>query len=114
MVDCVFCAIGSGGIPADVVRQDEAVMAFRDVSPQAPLHVLVIPKAHYPDVGALAAADAPLTARLIATATELAAELGVAESGYRLVFNTGPDGGQSVDHVHLHMLGLRRLTWPPG
>lgn len=112
--DCLFCAIAAQAIPADVVLADDEVLAFRDIAPQAPVHVLVIPRRHYGTMAALAADDAGLTTKLLATATSLAADLGIAESGYRIVVNTGPDGGQSVDHVHLHLLGQRQLAWPPG
>lgn len=112
--DCLFCAIASQTIPADVVRADEDVLAFRDIAPQAPVHVLVIPRRHFPNIAALAAEDVALTTKLLATAAALADELGVADSGYRLVLNTGPDGGQTVDHVHVHLLGQRQLGWPPG
>ncbi|HZO69909.1 MAG: histidine triad nucleotide-binding protein [Kribbellaceae bacterium] len=112
--DCLFCKIVAGDIPADVVLDDEACLAFRDIDPKAPTHVVVVPKAHHQDLAALAAADPGLTARLVATCTEVAQAAGLPDSGYRIVFNTGAGGGQSVFHVHGHVLGGRRLTWPPG
>lgn len=112
--DCLFCAIAAGDIPADVVWRDDSALAFRDVAPQAPVHVLVIPVAHHANAAELAAQDPALVGRLVDIAAEVAASEGVAESGYRIVTNTGSDGGQSVSHVHLHVLGGRSMTWPPG
>jgi histidine triad (HIT) family protein len=114
MSDCLFCAIVAGGIPADVVHSDDEVLAFRDVNPQAPVHVLVIPKAHHATAAELAAADPALAGRLLEVAGTIAAREGVDESGYRIVTNTGESAGQSVHHVHFHVLGGRALTWPPG
>lgn len=114
MSDCLFCAIASGGIPADVVYSDADVVAFRDIAPQAPVHVLVIPRAHHATAADLAASDAALAGRLLDVAGAVAVQEGVAESGYRVVTNTGEGAGQSVAHVHFHVLGGRDLTWPPG
>jgi histidine triad (HIT) family protein len=114
MVDCLFCRMVAGEVPADVVADDERTLAFRDINPQAPVHVLVIPKEHHPDVATLAAGDPETFAALLATATRVAAEHGIAESGWRLVFNTGAGAGQSVFHVHGHVLGGRPMRWPPG
>ena len=114
MADCLFCAIVAGEIPATTVLETDRILAFRDINPQAPAHVLVIPKAHYPDVAALAVADAPLLGEVINAAQQVAAAEGVAEAGYRVVFNTGVQAGQTVPHVHGHVLGGRLLTWPPG
>ena len=114
MAECLFCAIVAGEIPATTVLETDRVLAFRDINPQAPTHVLVIPKTHYPDVAALAAADAALLGEVINAARQVAAADGVAESGYRVVFNTGAEGGQTVPHIHGHLLGGRSLTWPPG
>lgn len=114
MSDCLFCTIAAGGIPADVVHSDDEVLAFRDVSPQAPVHVLVIPRAHHATASDLAMADPALAGRLLAVAGEIAAREGVDDSGYRIVTNTGDSAGQSVHHVHFHLLGGRALTWPPG
>ncbi len=112
--DCLFCRIAAGEIPADIVAQDDLVVAFRDINPAAPTHVLVIPRAHVASAAELGDGDGPLLARLIATANAVAAAEGVAEGGYRLVTNIGDDAGQSVHHLHLHVLGGRRLSWPPG
>ncbi len=114
MNDCLFCMIAAGGIPADVVHDEGDVMAFRDVSPQAPVHVLVIPRAHHANAAELAGADPALAGRLLEVAGLVADQEGVAESGYRIVSNTGTAAGQSVPHVHLHVLGGRGLAWPPG
>lgn len=114
MADCLFCAIVAGEIPATLVGETDRVLAFRDISPQAPVHVLVIPKEHYPNVAALAAADSGLLGEVIGEAHRIAVAEGVSESGYRIVFNTGEQAGQTVPHVHAHLLGGRLLTWPPG
>jgi histidine triad (HIT) family protein len=111
VADCLFCRIVAGEIPADVVRSTEDTLAFRDIEPQAPTHVLVIPRAHFSDVGTLVS-DPQLTARLIAEAAAVAAELG--HEQYRLVLNTGAQAGQSVFHVHAHVLAGRDMRWPPG
>ena len=110
--DCLFCGIVAGTVPADVVHRSERSVAFRDVSPQAPTHVLVVPVQHQPDAAALAAADPEASADLVTTAAEVARAEGLTD--YRLVFNTGPGAGQTVFHTHLHVLGGRSLTWPPG
>ena len=114
MPDCLFCGIASGDIPAKTVRESSRAIAFRDINPQAPTHVLVIPRPHYPNLAALAAAGDGLLDELATLADEVARDEGVAESGYRVVFNTGPDAGQTVHHVHAHVLGGRPLEWPPG
>jgi histidine triad (HIT) family protein len=114
VAECLFCAIVAGEIPATKVLETDLILAFRDINPQAPTHVLVVPKAHYPDVAALAAADAALLGEVIDAARQVAADEGVAEAGYRVVFNTGVQAGQTVPHVHGHVLGGRPLTWPPG
>jgi histidine triad (HIT) family protein len=114
MVDCLFCRMVTGEVPADVVSDDERTLAFRDINPQAPVHVLVIPKEHHPDVGTLAANDPQTLAALHVIADRVAAQEGVAEAGWRLVFNTGAGAGQSVFHVHGHVLGGRPFSWPPG
>jgi histidine triad (HIT) family protein len=112
MADCIFCEIAAGRAPARVVFQTDEVVAFEDVHPQAPLHTLVVPRRHLAD--AQAVTDEGLLDSLFAAAHEVARERGVADSGYRLVFNVGRDAGQAVDHAHLHVLGGRSLTWPPG
>ena len=114
MAECLFCAIVAGEIPATTVLETDRVLAFRDINPQAPTHVLVIPKTHYPDVAALAAADAGLLGEVIGAVQQVAVADAVAETGYRVVFNTGAEAGQTVPHVHAHLLGGRSLTWPPG
>jgi histidine triad (HIT) family protein len=112
--DCLFCAIASGEIPAKTVRESSRAVAFRDINPQAPTHVLVISREHYPDLAAIAAAGDGVLEELATLAHQVAADEGVADGGYRVVFNTGPDAGQTVHHVHAHVLGGRRLEWPPG
>jgi histidine triad (HIT) family protein len=114
VADCLFCSIVAGEIPATVVRDDELTLAFRDVNPQAPTHVLVITKAHHPDVAAVARDDPDALVALHRTAAGVADAEGIAGPGWRLVFNTGADAGQSVPHVHGHVLGGRYLEWPPG
>lgn len=110
--DCVFCSIAAGEVPATVVVSTDRVIAFRDIAPQAPVHVVVIPREHHADVAALAAVDAATLADLVEVANEVAEREAGGE--YRLVFNTGPDSGQSVFHAHGHVLAGRRMTWPPG
>jgi histidine triad (HIT) family protein len=112
-MDCLFCKIVAGTIPAKALCQDEQCIAFADINPQAPTHFLVVPRQH---IASLANADsnqAALLGHLLFVASEIARAKGLA-NGYRLVINTGPDGGQSVDHLHVHVLGGRHLTWPPG
>lgn len=111
MNDCIFCRIARGEIPATVVARNAEALAFRDLHPQAPVHVLVIPGRH---VGSAAEADAATLGAVMALARDVAAELGVAGPGYRLVTNVGPDGGQSVGHFHVHLLAGRAMRWPPG
>lgn len=113
MADTIFGRILRGEIPARVEHEDDRCLAFHDVAPQAPVHVLVIPRQPIPSLAAATSADAPLLGHLVFVATQLAARLGLAD-GYRLVVNCGRDGGQSVDHLHVHLLGGRRLGWPPG
>ncbi|MDH2425097.1 histidine triad nucleotide-binding protein [Sphaerisporangium sp. TRM90804] len=114
MTDCLFCKIVAKEIPATVVLETDRTLAFRDVDPQAPTHVLVVPKAHHEDAAALGGAGGGLAGEVLATAHAVAVQEGVADTGYRLVFNTGPGAGQTVPHVHAHVLGGRGLTWPPG
>jgi len=114
MSDCLFCRIVAGSIPAQVVHRDDAVVAFRDVNPQAPLHVLIVPTKHIATVNDLTAEDDALIGSMFRRAAAIAAEHGYAERGYRTVFNTNRDAGQTVFHVHLHLLAGRGLTWPPG
>lgn len=114
MNDCIFCKIANGTIPATLVHDSERIVAFRDLNPQAPHHLLVIPKRHIATINDLTPTDAALTGELIEVARQAAAELGIAEQGYRLVFNCNADGGQSVYHIHLHLIGGRSMRWPPG
>ena len=111
--DCLFCRIAAGEIPSDRVHEDDEVIAFRDINPRAPTHVLVIPRRHLPDAQHLTDADAGLLARLFGVMRSLADEAGLG-SGYRIVTNVGPDAGQSVPHLHFHLLGGRPMSWPPG
>jgi histidine triad (HIT) family protein len=112
--DCLFCKIVAGEIPATKVLESDRSLAFRDLNPQAPTHVLVIPKEHVTHAGELTGAHAELLGDLFETAAAVAEAEGVAEPGYRLVFNIGEDSGNSVPHLHLHVLGGRKLGWPPG
>lgn len=113
-MDCLFCKMVAGDIKPNVVHEDDQVLAFRDISPQAPTHVLVIPKKHIVNLETLEAGDAPLLAHLLLTAQKIARDLGIADNGYRLVNNCGRYGGQTVYHLHFHLLGGRHMTWPPG
>lgn len=112
--DCLFCRIVAGEIPARRLAESERSVAFADIDPQAPTHALVVPRAHRRDAAVLGADDGALLADLLALANRCAAEQGVAAGGYRLVLNVGDDAGNSVPHLHLHLLGGRRLGWPPG
>lgn len=112
--DCLFCKIVAGEIPTDRVHESATTLAFRDLEPQAPVHVLVIPKQHQPTVTALLEADPPVLVDVISACRDVALAQGLAENGYRLVVNTGADAAQSVFHVHFHLLGGRKLGWPPG
>lgn len=115
MTDCIFCQIAAGSIPAGIVKRSDAALAFRDLDPRAPTHVLVIPVRHVSAVrGATGPDGEALLGALFAFAAEVATDLGLDAGGYRLVTNTGPDAGQSVDHLHVHLLGGRRMSWPPG
>jgi histidine triad (HIT) family protein len=113
VTDCIFCRIVDGDLPSTVLAESERAMAFADINPAAPMHAVVVPRNHHPDVAALSADPDDLTA-VVALAARVAREAGVADTGWRLVFNTGADGGQTVAHVHGHVLGGRGLTWPPG
>jgi histidine triad (HIT) family protein len=114
MPDCLFCRIAKGEIPASIVHQDDSMVAFNDINPRAPLHVLIIPRRHIPTLNDLADGDEALIGNMIRLAGRLAAGRGYAESGYRTVFNCNADAGQSVFHIHLHLLAGRHLDWPPG
>ena len=112
MTDCLFCKIAGGEIPAQVVKRDGRLLAFRDINPQAPTHLLIIPAQHVSSLND--ASEARLLGEMLVFARTLAREQGLAERGYRVVLNTNADGGQTVFHLHLHLLGGRRMTWPPG
>ncbi|MGY1746477.1 histidine triad nucleotide-binding protein [Blastococcus sp. SYSU D00695] len=120
MTDCLFCRVVAGEIPADVVHETDRTLAFRDINPQAPTHVLVIPKDHHATAGLLVGADPQLLAEVVAAAHAVAVQEGLVtadgdpEPGYRMVANTGPAAGQTVHHLHVHVLGGRDLGWPPG
>jgi histidine triad (HIT) family protein len=114
VADCLFCKIVAGDIPAERVAESERTIVFRDINPQAPTHVLVIPKEHHRDLAALASSDGGLLAEVAVQADRVAQAEGLADGGYRVVFNTGPEAGQTVFHVHAHVLGGRRMAWPPG
>lgn len=114
ITDCIFCKIIAGEIPSAQVYQDELVTAFRDIHPVAPTHVLLIPKQHIASVNDLTAEDEQLMGHLFIVAKQIAEEEGIAGSGYRLIMNTGPDGGQEVFHIHLHLMGGQRMRHPMG
>ena len=112
--DCLFCKIAAGSIPAKLVYQDEQVVAFRDINPTAPTHILLIPRRHVSGLSEMQAGDEGLLGALLLAAGRLAREEGVAESGFRVVTNTGAQAGQSVGHLHFHLIGGRQMGWPPG
>ena len=114
MSDCLFCKIIGGQIPGNIVFQDDQLVAFKDINPQAPLHVLIVPRRHIASLNDLTPADDALVGSLFRAAAALAKEHGYAERGYRTVFNTNREAGQTVFHIHLHLLAGRPLTWPPG
>ena len=114
MSDCIFCRIIAGEIPSTQVYQDEQVTAFRDINPVSPTHVLIIPNQHIASINDLTNEDEQVMGRLFIVAKEIAKKEGVAESGYRLIINTGPNGGQEVFHIHLHLLGGQRMSYPMG
>jgi histidine triad (HIT) family protein len=112
--ECLFCNIALGRIPADVVYQDGDVVAFRDIQPQAPVHVLVVPRQHFSGFQAAGEEDEALIGKVARAAARVAEQEGIAESGFRCVVNAGPDAQQSVHHLHMHVLGGRQMSWPPG
>jgi histidine triad (HIT) family protein len=114
MSDCIFCKIAAGEIPCKKIYEDDELLAFHDAAPQAPVHFLLIPKRHIRNIMELESRDIPLAGRLLHKAQELAVDLGCAEKGARFVVNCKSDGGQTVDHLHIHVLGGRPLDWPPG
>ena len=114
MTDCLFCKIAKREIPAALIHEDDQLVAFRDINPQAPTHVLIIPRRHIATLNDLEAADEGLAGAMVRRAASIARDEGLSGTGYRTVFNCNADGGQTVFHVHLHLLGGRPLTWPPG
>jgi histidine triad (HIT) family protein len=112
-VSCLFCKIAQGTIPSAAVYQDELCYAFSDIHPQSPVHILIIPRKHFTSLDDTGADDREILGHLLNTAAAIARDKGLAK-GYRVVINTGEDGGQTVDHLHLHLLGGRQMTWPPG
>jgi len=111
---CLFCRIVQKDVPATVLYEDETVLAFKDIAPKAPFHALIIPKRHFDGLPVLRGEDEDLMGKLLGCVVRVAEETGVARSGFRVVINTGVDGGQTVSHLHLHVLGGRQMTWPPG
>ena len=114
MAECLFCRIVAGDIPANVVHRDEHLVAFTDINPQAPMHVLIVPRRHVASLNELTAADDPIVGEMVRLAAAIARTNGHADHGYRTVFNCNAAAGQTVFHIHLHVLGGRSLTWPPG
>ena len=114
MADCLFCGIADGKIKANLVYQDEAVLAFTDIAPRAPVHILIIPRKHIASVLDIEASDDGMLGRIFAVAGRLAREQGISDKGFRVVVNSGADAGQTVFHLHFHLLGGRPMTWPPG
>ncbi|MEA2621677.1 MAG: histidine triad family protein [Chloroflexota bacterium] len=112
--DCLFCRIVAGEVPARFVHQDEQIVAFHDVNPRAPTHVLLLPRQHISSAADLTEADASMLGRLFDVGARIAREAGIADDGYRIVTNVGRDGGQTIDHLHFHLMGGRPFTWPPG
>jgi histidine triad (HIT) family protein len=113
-VNCIFCKIIAKKIPSRVVNEDDLSIAFHDVNPQAPTHILIVPKKHIPEIHSMTLADKELVGHLFLTAKKIAAEMGLDKNGYRMVINNGAGAGQTVFHIHLHILSGRRFTWPPG
>ncbi len=113
-MECIFCKIIDGQIPADLIYQDDSIVAFRDINPQAPTHVLIIPKKHIEKISDINEEDSELISKMVLVAKKIAEDEGITESGFRLVFNNNKDAGQEVFHIHLHLLGGRKFSWPPG
>jgi histidine triad (HIT) family protein len=114
MDDCIFCKIVNKQIPSRIVYEDDSILAFHDIDPKAPVHVLVIPKQHIPSINEVTQENSQVIAHIFATMPKIAQQLGIKDSGYRVVVNCGKDAGQAVNHLHYHVLGGRSLTWPPG
>ncbi|MBP8951831.1 MAG: histidine triad nucleotide-binding protein [Armatimonadetes bacterium] len=114
MADCIFCKIAAGHIPAKIVYEDDLIVGFEDINPQGPVHVLMIPREHVGNVASVEPAGAELVGKLVLAGAEVARDEGIEETGYRLVLNVGPHAGESVPHLHLHVIGGRQMAWPPG
>ena len=114
MNDCLFCKMIAGEIPCNIVYENESVFAFRDIDPKAPTHILLIPRKHIRSINELGESDQTLAGELLLTAKKIAKDEGIDESGFRTIFNTNSDGGQTVFHMHMHILGDRKMAWPPG
>ena len=113
-MDCLFCRVANGELPTEIIYENDELLAFRDINPQAPTHVLVIPKRHMDSINHATPDDAELLGRMVLAAKEIATQEGLHDAGYRLVFNINNHGGQTVYHIHLHVLGGRQMIWPPG
>lgn len=113
-MDCIFCKIASHEIPADLIYEDKDIVAFKDANPQAPIHLLIVPKKHIKSILDISDEDEKLVGKMVRVAQKLAEDLDLTSKGFRLVVNTGDDGGQSVAHLHVHLLGGRSMKWPPG
>ena len=113
-MECLFCKIAEKGIPSSIVYEDEEIVAFNDINPQAPVHVIIIPRKHIEKTSDIALEDIEIVGKMIFVAKDIAKEKGVSDTGYRLVFNCNKDAGQAVFHIHLHLLGGRKFSWPPG
>lgn len=111
--NCIFCKIANGELPSEIVYEDDDVLAFKDIAPQAPVHIVIIPKQHYQSVLTVPPGD-PIYAHMLSAANRVALKLGIADDGFRIVCNCGKDGGQTVGHLHFHLLGGREMAWPPG
>jgi histidine triad (HIT) family protein len=114
MEDCIFCKIVNKDIPAELIFEDEQIVAFNDINPQAPIHILIIPKEHFASLNDIPEEKKELLSHILLRARQIAQNIGIEENGYRIVLNTARDSGQEVFHIHFHLLGGRRMTWPPG
>ena len=114
MEDCIFCKIINGSIPCDMIYEDELVVSFRDINPEAPIHVLIVPKKHISSINDITEVDSTLIGHIFNIGKNIAKELNISDDGYRIVTNCGVHGGQTVQHIHFHLLGGRNLSWPPG
>jgi histidine triad (HIT) family protein len=114
MEDCLFCKIVNNEIPAELIFEDDRIVAFNDINPQAPIHILIIPKEHFASLNDMPEEKKDLMGHILLRARQIAQNLGIQENGYRIVLNTARDSGQEVFHIHFHLLGGRRMTWPPG